>query len=260
MGRIIEWGLVSADGIVLDDPLPPGFRDYQDEAYLRDALGIFEACDAMLWGRTTYERFAKMYPGSEETHPYAARLSAVPKYVFSSKLQTAEWSNSTLIRGDVAAEATRLKQHDGGDLLLLGHGLLGETLRKQRRARGDCSLDLSPPARPRQADRPRGPSRKTEACCGRPGRESSLSGLPSANFFDKNEGKLPRQEEGGAKKKETAALLKLRPQGRTAGQDFSPAAIHAKPECLFRGIVSTLNSSSGVDLMVGFDPSTNGRF
>jgi dihydrofolate reductase len=132
MRRIIEWCLVSADGIVLDDPLPPGFRDYQDDAYLRDALGIFEACDAMLWGRTTYERFAKMYPGSEGTRPYAARLNAVPKYVFSSKLQTAEWSNSTLIRGDVAAEVTRLKQHDGGDLLLLGHGLLGETLLKQR--------------------------------------------------------------------------------------------------------------------------------
>jgi dihydrofolate reductase len=132
VGRIIEWCLVSADGIVLDDPLPPGFRDYQDEAYLRDALGIFEACDAMLWGRPTYERFAKMYPGSEGTRPYAARLSAVPKYVFSSKLQTAEWSNSTLIRGDVAVEVTRLKQHDGGDLLLLGHGLLGETLLKQR--------------------------------------------------------------------------------------------------------------------------------
>jgi hypothetical protein len=258
VGRIIEWGLVSADGIVLDDPLPPGFRDYKDEAYLRDARGIFEACDAMLWGRITYERFAKMYPGSEGTRPYAARLRAVPKYVFSSKLQTAEWSNSTLIRGDVAAEVTRLKQHDGGDLLL-GHGLLGETLLKQRRARRDCSLDLSPPARPRQADRPRGPSRETEACCGRPTRESSLSGLPSANFFDKNVGKLLRQE-GGAKKKETAALWKRTLQGRTAGQDFSPAAIHAKPESLFRGIVSTLNLSSGVDLMAGFDPSTNGRF
>jgi hypothetical protein len=249
----------SADGIVLDDPLPPGFRDYQDEAYLRDALGIFEACDAMLWGRTTYERFAKMYPGSEGTRPHAERLSAVPKYVFSSKLQTAEWSNSTLIRGDVAAEVTRLKQHDGGDLLLSRPRSPRRDVAEAAPARRDCSLDLSPPARPRQADRPRGPSRKTEACCGRKRRESSLSGLPSANFFDKNEGKLLRQE-GGAKKKETAALWKLTLQGRTAGQDFSPAAIHAKPECLFRGIVSTLNLSSGVDLMAGFDPSTNGRF
>jgi hypothetical protein len=72
---------------------------------------------------------------------------------------------------------------------------------------------------------------KTGDAVDRPRRESSLSGLPSANFFDKNEGKLLRQE-GGAEKKETAALWKLTLQGRTAEQDFSPAAIHAKPECL----------------------------
>jgi dihydrofolate reductase len=132
MRRIIEWCLVSADGMVLDDPLPPGFRESQDDAYLRDAQGMFEACDAMLWGRTTYERFAKIYSGNERDRPYAARLNAVPKYVFSSKLEMADWSNSTIIRGDVAAEVTKLKQQDGGDLLLLGHGLLGETLLKER--------------------------------------------------------------------------------------------------------------------------------
>ena len=54
MRKIIEYCLVSADGIVLNDPFP--FRDYDDDAYLRDRLGTFAACDAILWGRTTYER------------------------------------------------------------------------------------------------------------------------------------------------------------------------------------------------------------
>jgi dihydrofolate reductase len=131
MRKIIEYCLVSADGIVLDDPFP--FGDYLDEAYLRDRLGLFEACDAMLWGRTTYERFAKrLAPGSEGIPPYAARLNAIRKYVFSSKLEAAEWNNSTIVRGDVAAEVAKLKQQDGGDLLILGHGLLGEALLKQR--------------------------------------------------------------------------------------------------------------------------------
>jgi dihydrofolate reductase len=131
MRKIIEYCLVSADGIVLDDPFP--FQDYLDDAYLRDRLGLFAACDAMLWGRTTYERFSKRWPlGSEGTHPYVARLNAIRKYVFSSKLKTAEWNNSTIIRGDVVTEVTKLKQQDGGDLLILGHGLLGETLLKHR--------------------------------------------------------------------------------------------------------------------------------
>lgn len=40
--------------------------------------------------------------------------------------------HSTIVRGDVAAEVTKLKQQNGGDLVLLGHGLLGETLLQQR--------------------------------------------------------------------------------------------------------------------------------
>jgi hypothetical protein len=163
MRKIIEYCLVSADGIVLDDPFP--FGDYLDEAYLRDRLGLFEACDAMLWGRTTYERFAKrLAPGSEGIPPYAARLNAIRKYVFSSKLEAAEWNNSTIVRGDVAAEVAKLKQQDGGDLLILGHGLLGEALLKQRLL-DVLDVDPSRLGRPRQAVLPRGPSRKAEARC-----------------------------------------------------------------------------------------------
>ena len=54
----------------------------------------------------------------------------MPKYVFSSTLEKVEWNNSTLVRGDVIAEVTRLKQQEGRDLLIYGHGLLTETLLK----------------------------------------------------------------------------------------------------------------------------------
>ncbi len=72
MRKIIEYCLVSADGIVLDDPFP--FRDYDDDACLRDRLGTFAACDAILWGRTTYERFAKRSPRSEGIPPPKVRF------------------------------------------------------------------------------------------------------------------------------------------------------------------------------------------
>jgi dihydrofolate reductase len=130
MRKVIEYCLVSADGIVLDDPFP--FRDYYDAPYLEDSLALFNACDAMLCGRTTYKRFAKIYGGGGGNPAYAARLNAIRKYVFSSQLETADWNNSTLLRGDVATEVTKLKQQDGGDLFILGHGLLGETLLKRR--------------------------------------------------------------------------------------------------------------------------------
>jgi dihydrofolate reductase len=52
------------------------------------------------------------------------------KYVSSPKLEKADWNNSTIIRGDVAAKVMKLKQQDGDDLLVYGHALLGETLLK----------------------------------------------------------------------------------------------------------------------------------
>jgi dihydrofolate reductase len=125
--RLIEYTVVSADG-VYENPARIGLREYQDDAYVRDGLGLMTACEALLFGRRTYEGFAKAWPGS----PWADRLNAIPKYVFSSTLEKADWNNSTVVRGDVVTEVTSLKQREGGDLLILGHGLLGETLLREQ--------------------------------------------------------------------------------------------------------------------------------
>ena len=125
MRKVIESTLISVDG-VFSGPALQRFLGYRDDAYLRDGLGQLLACDAMLMGRTTYESFAKIWPG--RAHPWAGRLNAIQKYVFSTTLDRADWNNSTIIRGDIATEVTKLKQQEGGDLLVYGHGLLAETL------------------------------------------------------------------------------------------------------------------------------------
>jgi dihydrofolate reductase len=126
--KVIEYTLVSLDGVFADEGVGR-FFDYRDDAYLRDGLGQLLACDAMLMGRTTYEGFARLWPGRD--HPWADRLNAMPKYVFSSKLESAAWNNSTIVRGDVVPAVTQLKQQDGGNLLTWGHGLLAQTLLRQ---------------------------------------------------------------------------------------------------------------------------------
>jgi dihydrofolate reductase len=127
MRNILEYTLVSLDGVYTGAAIS-GFAAYRDEAYLRDGLGQALACDALLMGRTTYEDFAAIWP--RRTDPWADRINAMPKYVFSSTLEKADWNNTTIIRGDVVAEVTRLKQQEGRDLLIYGHGLLAETLLK----------------------------------------------------------------------------------------------------------------------------------
>jgi dihydrofolate reductase len=137
MGNIIEYTLVSLDG-VFAGAATSGFTEYRDEAYMRDGLSQALACGVLLMGRNTYEGFAKMWP--RRTDPWADRINGMPKYVFSSTLEKADWNNSTIVRGDVVAEVTRLKQQEGRDLLIYGHGLLAETLLKHHLI---DALDLS---------------------------------------------------------------------------------------------------------------------
>jgi dihydrofolate reductase len=140
MRKIIESTLISVDGVFAETDFSKFFV-YQDETYLRDGLDRLLSNDAILMGRKTYESWVKIWPASP--HPWAERLNAIPKYVFSSTLETATWSNSILVRGDVVAEVSQLKQQKGGNLLLFGHGLLGETLLKHHLLDG-LELEVHP--------------------------------------------------------------------------------------------------------------------
>ena len=69
MGKIIEYTLVSVDG-VYTDPARLGFMRFRDEAYLRDGLGVLSASEAMIMGRGFYEASARMWQ-SRPDHPWA---------------------------------------------------------------------------------------------------------------------------------------------------------------------------------------------
>jgi dihydrofolate reductase len=122
--KVIESTLVSLDGVIGDPQVWPE-PYFDDEAGAR-ALKQLLAADAMLMGRRTYEIFSAMWPASRG--PYAERVNSIRKYVFSSSLETAEWSNSTIISGEVATAVRELKQEDGHDLVMYGHGPLAQAL------------------------------------------------------------------------------------------------------------------------------------
>lgn len=129
MRKLIEHSLVTLDG-VFENPSAWGYRDYNEDERFRDGLGEVSACEAMLFGRVSYEASAPVF--GQRTDAWAARMTAMKKYVFSSTLQRADWNNTTIVRGDAVAEVTKLKQQDGGDLLIYGHTSLAETLFRER--------------------------------------------------------------------------------------------------------------------------------
>ena len=126
MRKIIESTLVSLDGVIEDPHI--WATEYFDNEAERHALELLSTSEAMLMGRRTYEFFAAAFP--HQTGEYGARINTIRKHVFSNTLKRADWSNSTIISGDVVAEAAKLKEQEGGDLVIYGHGLLGQTLLK----------------------------------------------------------------------------------------------------------------------------------
>ena len=99
MQKIIESTLPSADGVVGGPPL--WAMDYRDEEVTRDALERLSGSDAMLMGRGTYELFAATRPG--QTDDFARWINAI-RSTCSPRRSPADWSNSTIVRGDVLAE------------------------------------------------------------------------------------------------------------------------------------------------------------
>jgi len=87
----------------------------------------------LLLGRKTYEIFAAYWPYVKSNSPdyeTAGKLNSAKKYVASTTLEKLDWSNSTLVKGDIVQEIKELKQQYGLELQVHGSGNLIQTLLK----------------------------------------------------------------------------------------------------------------------------------
>ncbi|MER8230934.1 dihydrofolate reductase family protein [Streptomyces sp. NPDC094049] len=102
---------------------------YSDEDFGRFITGIFARPTAFLLGRHTYEIFAGYWPQRTDAgDPVATKLNALPKYVATTTLDSADWSGTTLLRGDAVAEVTALKERTEGEIQMHGSAGLARTL------------------------------------------------------------------------------------------------------------------------------------
>jgi dihydrofolate reductase len=104
---------------------------YGDQDFGAAMTGWFAHADAFLLGRKTYEIFSGHWP--RVTDPgdlIASKLNALPKYIASTTLSSADWHNSSVLGGggDVAAEVAKLKEQPGNELQIHGSGGLAQTL------------------------------------------------------------------------------------------------------------------------------------
>jgi dihydrofolate reductase len=133
VGRIVITEFMSLDGVVED---PGGAEDFKHSGWSfeisrgdeGDQFKLDEtmSSEALLLGRVTYEGFAKAWPSRDGE--FADKFNSMPKYVVSSTLEDPEWNNSTVLKGDVAEEVTRLRREQDGDIVVHGSPRLAQTL------------------------------------------------------------------------------------------------------------------------------------
>jgi dihydrofolate reductase len=133
VGRIVVTEFVSLDGVMED---PGGAEDYRhggwtfeiDRGPEGNKFKLDEALDAeaLLLGRVTYEGFAAAWPSREGD--FADKFNTMPKYVVSSTLEKPEWSNSTVLKGELADEVEKLRQKHDGDVVVHGSARLAQAL------------------------------------------------------------------------------------------------------------------------------------
>ena len=102
---------------------------YGDDDFGATMVAWFAHSSAFLLGRKTYQIFNSYWPNhTDPDDPIASKLNALPKYVASNTLDSVDWHNASLLRGDLATEVAKLKAQPGDELQVHGSGDLAHSL------------------------------------------------------------------------------------------------------------------------------------
>jgi dihydrofolate reductase len=133
VGRIVVTEFVSLDGVMEDPGGSEGtkhagwsFEISRGEEGDRFKLDETMGSDALLLGRKTYEGFAEAWPSRDGE--FADKFNTMRKYVVSSTLQSPEWSNSTVLSGDLVEDVARIRGEHDGDIVVHGSARLVQGL------------------------------------------------------------------------------------------------------------------------------------
>jgi dihydrofolate reductase len=134
MGKIVATEFISLDGVIED---PGGSEDYVHGGWTFEIdrgdegnqfkLDELVDAEAQLLGRVTYEGFAAAWPdreGDPDMGGFAKKMNTMPKYVYSTTLESGDWQNTTVLSGDFAESIRKAKDEVDGVILVAGSATL----------------------------------------------------------------------------------------------------------------------------------------
>jgi dihydrofolate reductase len=133
---VILQEFVSLDGMVAGPNKSVDFiprATAGDPSFEKRQMSFMDSIDAILLGKVTYEMFAGYWPNltSGEDKPFADKLNAIPKIVFSRTLDRAPWGKfhpARIVKNDAAEEVAKLRRASGKSMVIWGSISLAQSL------------------------------------------------------------------------------------------------------------------------------------
>ena len=136
MRRLTVFNNISLDGYFTDARSDMSWAHKNDPEWIKFSATNAQGSDgALLFGRKTYEMMASYWPTAEakkQLPEVAEGINRLPKFVASRSLDKATWNNTTILKGDLVDEVTRLKKGSGSPIVIMGSGTIIAQLAKHR--------------------------------------------------------------------------------------------------------------------------------
>jgi dihydrofolate reductase len=127
MRRLTAFDNVSLDGYFVDAHGDMSWAHSDDPEWNEFVAGNARGGGVLVFGRVTYDMMASYWPTAmamEQNPAVAAEMNSMPKVVFSRTMERAEWSGTTVMKGDIVEEMRRMKGESGPDMAILGSGTI----------------------------------------------------------------------------------------------------------------------------------------
>ena len=125
MRRLIVFNSVTVDGYFTGVNGDMSWAHNEDPEWNAFVEENASGGGVLVFGRVTYEMMASFWPTPSALQSYplvAKKMNDAEKVVFSRTLDSVSWSNTTLVKGELATEVSKLKEAAGDDLVILGSG------------------------------------------------------------------------------------------------------------------------------------------
>jgi dihydrofolate reductase len=135
MRKLSVFNAISIDGYFADPGGDMSWAHKQDQEWSSWAAENASGGSVLMFGRITYDLMTSYWPtpiAAKNNPVVARRMNEMPKIVVSNSIDKPAWNNTTLVKGDLPAAVSGLKQEPGDDICILGSGSIIAQLAPER--------------------------------------------------------------------------------------------------------------------------------